>query len=225
MQSPAGRHGRPAYDRDSLLEVAVVVFNERGYDGTGMEELARRLGLSKSSIYHHVSGKEELLELAVNRALDALFAVLDEEEAGPRDGVNGAAGSGSSGTGSFGGGSSGTTATARMKRVVHRSVEVLAAELPYVTLLLRLHGNSEVEQRALARRREFDHRVAELMARAAAEGGIRADIDPHLASRLLFGTVNSLVEWYRPDRDLTVQTLADALTTILFDGLHGRPAP
>ncbi|MFJ2160648.1 MULTISPECIES: TetR/AcrR family transcriptional regulator [unclassified Streptomyces] len=219
VQSPAGRHGRPAYDRDSLLEVAVVVFNERGYDGTGMEELARRLGLSKSSIYHHVSGKEELLELAVNRALDALFAVLDEEEAGHRDGVNGAVGSGSSGSGS-----SGTTATARMKRVVHRSVEVLAAELPYVTLLLRLHGNSEVEQRALARRREFDHRVAELMARAAAEGGIRADIDPHLASRLLFGTVNSLVEWYRPDRDLTVQTLADALTTILFDGLHGRPA-
>ncbi|MCX4815491.1 TetR/AcrR family transcriptional regulator [Streptomyces sp. NBC_01239] len=219
VQSPAGRHGRPAYDRDSLLEVAVVVFNERGYDGTGMEELARRLGLSKSSIYHHVSGKEELLELAVNRALDALFAVLDEEEAGHRDAVNGAAGNGSSGSGS-----SGTTATARMKRVVHRSVEVLAAELPYVTLLLRLHGNSEVEQRALARRREFDHRVAELMARAAAEGGIRADINPHLASRLLFGTVNSLVEWYRPDRDLTVQTLADALTTILFDGLHGRPA-
>ncbi|WOX07610.1 TetR/AcrR family transcriptional regulator [Streptomyces sp. N50] len=207
VQNPAGRHGRPAYDRDSLVEVAVVVFNERGYDGTGMEELARRLGLSKSSIYHHVSGKEELLELAVNRALDALFAVLDEEEAGDRRGR-----------------SAGTTATAGMKRVIHRSVEVLAAELPYVTLLLRLHGNSEVEQRALARRREFDHRVAELMTRAAAEGGIRADIDPHLASRLLFGTVNSLVEWYRPDRDLTVETLADALTTILFDGLHGRAA-
>ncbi|MCX5563067.1 TetR/AcrR family transcriptional regulator [Streptomyces sp. NBC_00038] len=200
VQSPVGRHGRPAYDRDSLLEVAVVVFNERGYDGTGMEELARRLGLSKSSIYHHVSGKEELLELAVGRALDALFAVLDEDRA------------------------PGATATEGMKRIVHRSVEVLAAELPYVTLLLRLHGNSEVEQRALARRREFDHRVAELMARAAAEGGIRADIDPHLASRLLFGTVNSLVEWYRPDRGLPVKTLADALTAILFDGLHGRPA-
>ncbi len=208
MQNPAGRHGRPTYDRDSLLEVAVVVFNERGYDGTGMEELGRRLGLSKSSIYHHVSGKEELLELAVNRALDALFAVLDEE-AGDRDGDSGVPD---------------TTATARMKRIIHRSVEVLAAELPYVTLLLRLHGNSEVEQRALARRREFDHRVADLMTRAAAEGGIRADIDPHLASRLLFGTVNSLVEWYRPERDLSVEKLADALTTILFDGLHGHQA-
>jgi hypothetical protein len=37
--------------------------------------------------------------------------------------------------------------------------------------------------------------VAGLVTRAAAEGGVRDDIDPHLASRLLFGTVNSLIEW------------------------------
>ncbi|MEU0834739.1 TetR/AcrR family transcriptional regulator [Streptomyces sp. NPDC005969] len=196
VQSAAARRGRPSYDRDSLLEVAVVVFNERGYDGTSMEELARRLGLSKSSIYHHVSGKAELLDLAVSRALNALFAVLEEDQ-DPR-----------------------TSATARLERVVHRSVEVLAAELPYVTLLLRIRGNSAAERRALERRREFDHRVAELMTRAAAEGGVRGDIDPHLAARLLFGTVNSLIEWYHPNGDLPVSALATALTSVLFDGLH-----
>ena len=184
------------------MEVAVTVFNERGYDGTGMEELARRLGLSKSSIYHHVSGKAELLDLAVSRALNALFAVLDEEEDRHK--------------------APDTTATARLERVVHRSVEVLAAELPYVTLLLRVRGNSAVERRALKRRREFDHRVAKLVAQAAAEGGVRDDIEPHLASRLLFGTVNSLIEWYRPEVGLPVANLADALTAVLFDGLHDR---
>lgn len=204
VQSPAGRRDRPVYDRDSVLEVAVTVFNERGYDGTGMEELARRLGLSKSSIYHHVSGKAELLDLAVSRALNSLFAVLDEEE--DQDQAPDA------------------TATARLEHVVHRSVEVLAAELPYVTLLLRIRGNSPVERRALERRREFDHRVAELVTRAAAEGGVRDDIDPHLASRLLFGTVNSLIEWYRPEGGLPVTALADAVTAVLFDGLRGRAA-
>jgi len=197
-QTSGDRRGRPVYDRDSLLEVAVAVFNERGYDGTGMEELARRLGLSKSSIYHHVSGKAELLDLAVTRALDALFAVLDEAP-GPD-----------------------TTATAHLRHVVRRSVEVLTAELPYVTLLLRLHGNSATEERALARRRDFDHRVAGLVSAAAAEGGVRDDIDPHLASRLLFGTVNSLIEWYRPEGGLPVPALADALTAVLFDGLGAR---
>lgn len=201
MQSRAPRQGRPNYDRDSLLEVAVVVFNERGYDGTGMEELAKRLGLSKSSIYHHVSGKEELLGLALGRALKALFAVL-EEVPDPA-----------------------ATATARLEHVVHRSVEVLAEELPYVTLLLRVRGNSDVEQQALEQRREFDHRVAGLVTRAAAEGGVRNDLDPHLISRLLFGTVNSLIEWYRPDGGLPVAALADALTAVLFDGLRGGPEP
>ncbi|MER6976777.1 TetR/AcrR family transcriptional regulator [Streptomyces carpinensis] len=200
ISRPARRTERPAYGRDSLLEVAVAVFNERGYDGTGMEELARRLGLSKSSIYHHVAGKEELLSLAVTRALDSLFAVLDE---GPAPD---------------------TSATARLRHVVRRSVEVLAAELPYVTLLLRLHGNSDTERQALARRREFDQRVADLVLRAAAEGGIRHDIDPHLASRLLFGTVNSLIEWYRPDGNLPVTTLADSLTAVLFEGLSRQGA-
>ncbi|MHA6758427.1 TetR/AcrR family transcriptional regulator [Streptacidiphilus sp. PAMC 29251] len=192
-----GRRGRPGYDRDSLLEVAVAAFNERGYDGTGMEELSKRLGISKSAIYHHVSGKEQLLELAVNRALDALFAVLDEEL--PQLG-----------------------ATARLEHTVRSSVAVLAAELPCVTLLLRVRGNSPVERKALARRREFDRRVAALVALAAEEGGVRDDIAPGLTSRLLFGTVNSLIEWYRPDGGLPVQALADALATILFDGLRGR---
>jgi AcrR family transcriptional regulator len=194
-QQPGRRGVRPAYDRESLLEVAVGVFNERGYDGTSMEDLARRLGLRKSSIYHHVAGKEELLDLAVTRALDALFAVLKEEPVAD------------------------LSATGRLRHVVRRSVEVLAEELPYVTLLLRLRGNSETERRSLDRRREFDHRVADLVTRAAVEGGVRDDIDPHLASRLIFGTVNSLIEWYRPDQGLPAAELADALTTVLFDGL------
>ena len=57
---------------ESVLAVAVEVFNERGYDGASMEDLSRRLGIAKSGIYHHVSGKEELLKMALERALDGL---------------------------------------------------------------------------------------------------------------------------------------------------------
>ena len=69
------RRGRPGHSLESLLAVAVAVFNERGYEATSMDELALRAGVTKSAIYHHVPGKEELLRLAVDRALDGLFAV------------------------------------------------------------------------------------------------------------------------------------------------------
>jgi len=72
------RRGRPGYDLESLLAVAVKVFNERGYEATSMEDLSRKLGISKSAIYYHVPSKDELLRLAVGHALDGLFAAADE---------------------------------------------------------------------------------------------------------------------------------------------------
>ena len=99
-------------------------------------------------------------------------------------------------------------------------MRVLASELPFVTLLLRVRGNSPVELAALQRRRKFDRIVTDLVRAAAQEGDVRPDVDPAVTSRLLFGTVNSLTEWYRPNRTLDAAALADALVAVTFDGLR-----
>jgi hypothetical protein len=82
-----------------------------------------------------------------------------------------------------------------------------------------VRGNSEVELAALERRRWLDDRLAGLVADAAEEGALRDDVPPALVSRLLFGMVNSLVEWYREDGVYDPATVADAVTAIAFDGL------
>ncbi|WP_328673806.1 TetR/AcrR family transcriptional regulator [Streptomyces sp. NBC_00322] len=189
---------RDTYTPETLLTVAVRIFNERGYDGTSMEHLSKAAGISKSSIYHHVAGKEELLRRAVSRALDALFAVLDEPGA-----VRG-------------------RAIERVEYVTRRTVEVLMADLPYVTLLLRVRGNTKTERWAMERRREFDQRVADLLKAAAADGDLRADMEIRLATRLLFGMVNSLVEWYRPHPGSGYEgdEVAEAVVRLAFDGLR-----
>ncbi|HZP49634.1 TetR/AcrR family transcriptional regulator [Actinocrinis sp.] len=197
--SAVGR--RDSHSVESLLSVAVEVFNVRGYDGTSMEDLAKAAGITKSSIYHHVSGKEELLRLAVTRALDGLFAVLDEP--GAREG----------------------RAADRLEYVVRRTCLELVGNLPHVTLLLRVRGNTAAERDALDRRRDFDHRVAGLAAAAIDEGDLRAGLDPRLTARLVFGMVNSISEWYRPGgrgAEKEAGELADALTGIVFDGLRNR---
>lgn len=188
----AVRRGRPGYDLESLLTVAVEVFNERGYDGTSMEDLSRRLGISKSAIYHHVQSKDELLRMALDRALDGLFAVLDD--ARRLD----------------------APAIAKLEHLIRGSIAVLQARLPYVTLLLRVRGNTEIERSALNRRRQFDRYVAGLVRQGESDGDVRPDIDPQVTARLLFGMVNSLIEWYRPAHS----DLADAVCAIAFDGLR-----
>jgi AcrR family transcriptional regulator len=81
-QAIAARPVAPALDGDSttarLIGAAAEVFAERGYDGAGVAEIARRAGLTTGAIYSRFSGKAELLAEAVRACsadeFDQLFA-------------------------------------------------------------------------------------------------------------------------------------------------------
>ena len=187
---------RVAHDRESILLGAVEVFNRRGYDATSMGVLAENLGITKSAIYHHVPSKEYLLELALDRALGGLEGVLADPLAttGP--------------------------AASRLDFVLRGATEVLTQQLPFVTLLLRLRGNTELERAALDRRRAFNRGVADLVEEAQSDGALRHDIDPRAITRLLFGMINSVADWYRPDGPVTAEDVADDIIAVAFDGIR-----
>ena len=191
------RRGRPGYDQETVLRRAMSPTDVPSYPCRLNSSIARELGLSKSAIYHHVPSKEHLLSQALDEALDGLAAAVDRatSEADSR------------------------SAYERLRTVVEESVGVLVAHQPAVTLLLRVRGNSPVEVAALRRRRELDARLADLVREAIEEGSLRDDIDPDVVSRLLFGMVNSLVEWHRPGGPVDPDTLARAVATVAFDGL------
>lgn len=193
--SATPRRGRPGYDRAQALNAAVAVFNEQGYDGASVATLAERMGVTKSALYHHFESKEAILEAALSVALDGLEGVLTDADA------------------------AGGSALERLTAVISGAVEVLVSEQPSVTLLLRVRGNSETERTALERRRAFDQRVAGLVRAAQDEGSVRTDIDARTAARLLFGIVNSTVEWYHGD---DADALARDVVAVGLDGLRVR---
>lgn len=87
------RRGRPAADEvalatDDLLDGALEAFADRGFDGTSVRELARRLGVSHNLIPQRIGSKERLWFAAVDHgfgALSADLAVAIEASAGLDD--------------------------------------------------------------------------------------------------------------------------------------------
>ena len=59
--------GQPSGDQDGastrerILDVALDLFTDQGFDGTSMREIAERLHISKPAIYYHFASKEEIL--------------------------------------------------------------------------------------------------------------------------------------------------------------------
>ena len=182
---------RPAYDVESLTDVAVAVFTARGYDATRMEHIARAANISKSSLYHHVSNKEELLGHALRRAVGALTAILDEP--GAQDEPPGE----------------------RLEYVIRRTIEAELRYLAEVSLLLRVRGNTEVERWALDQRRRYQERLVALAAEAQAAGELSGDLDPRLYVRLVLGMSNSVVDWYRPDGTWSRRQIADTILDLV----------
>jgi AcrR family transcriptional regulator len=83
MKTGKGKTGRPiSFDKDAALEAAMLLFWERGFEGTAMADLTQAMGLNPSSIYAAFGDKHALFSLAVKRYVErrAQYATRALEE-------------------------------------------------------------------------------------------------------------------------------------------------
>jgi AcrR family transcriptional regulator len=83
MKTGNGKTGRPiGFDRDAALEAAMLLFWQRGYEGTSIADLTHAMGLNPSSIYAAFGDKHTLFQLVVKRYMElrAQYAVRALEE-------------------------------------------------------------------------------------------------------------------------------------------------
>lgn len=187
--------GRPGNSKDDILKAGVREFNQHGYEATSMGKLAKALGLTKSAIYHHVKSKEEILEYAIDVALSGLDDAFQASTASADPVEN-------------------------LRQIIRQSTGVLCANPEEVTLLLRLRGNSPVENQALQRRRNYTQTLVALIREAQNSGHVVSSLDPAALGRLIFGMINSITEWYDANGTLSANELVDTIESVIFSGIY-----
>ena len=71
-----------ASTREKILDVALDLFTDQGFDGTSMREIAERLHISKPAIYYHFASKEDILlalHLRLHELVSPAFARLSDQ--------------------------------------------------------------------------------------------------------------------------------------------------
>jgi len=77
MAGPA-EETRFSLQKDRMLKAAALCFNQKGYSGTSLKDVASHLGLTDAALYYYVRNKEELVYLCYLRAAELGRAALDE---------------------------------------------------------------------------------------------------------------------------------------------------
>lgn len=82
MSVIADGHVTPAAreTRAKILDTALVLFTEHGFDGTTLQEIADRLGFTKAALYYHFKSKDDLLAALLTPAVDAIEELIAAHE-------------------------------------------------------------------------------------------------------------------------------------------------
>lgn len=159
---------------NQLMEAAERLFAQKGVAGTTLQELAEAVGLTRTGIYHYLSGKEDLLEMLVEGF--TLRTARDLRRLAASD------------TG---------TALDRLREAVTGMALIVAQHPQRFRLLLTSEGAfpEPLAKQYRRARRDTLKALEELMSQAIKEGSCRP-VDPELAAFALIGVSNWVAFWY-----------------------------
>jgi TetR/AcrR family transcriptional regulator len=188
--------------REAILAHAAELFARQGYTATSMNEVAAACGVSKAGLYHYVQDKHELLFQITAGHVARLEQVVAEVIAAHAD-----------------------SAEERLRDLIVRFVSEYASAQPEHRVLtedVRFLEAAEREQ-VLAAQRRVVAAFADAIA-AVRPSLARADLDRPLAM-LLFGMINWMFTWLRPDGSLTHEQMAPVVADLFFGGLAAVRKP
>ncbi|MDP8928796.1 MAG: TetR/AcrR family transcriptional regulator [Actinomycetota bacterium] len=205
MSAPASsRAGRPANPglRSNILDAALELFSERGYDATAISQVVERAGVTKGALYHYFQKKEDLLYEIYRTLLDEQLADLDEIIAKQNDPVQ------------------------TLREIIEDLVITTIKHLKAVIVSSRYDAQfSEQRWRTLqADWRHYQDVVRTLIRTGQEDGVFTRTVSPELASWMIFGLNPTLPNWYRVDGPKTPQELAREASTFILAALQtGAP--
>ena len=181
--------------REAIIEQAAALFARNGFVGTSMNEVALACGLSKASLYHYFADKHQLLMHICENHIDRLCGLVDEvaqQDLAPEP---------------------------RLRLLVQRFVEEYSdAQNQHRVLTEDVRFLEPGDQdRILGGERKVVAAVADAMS------AVRPELDRSRMAKplamLLFGMINWMFMWLKPDGELTHERMAVVVSDLLFGGI------
>ncbi|HEX7440706.1 MAG TPA: TetR/AcrR family transcriptional regulator [Caldimonas sp.] len=199
---PRGRAPGYATQREQILARAAGLFARHGYSGTTMNQVAEACGVSKPSLYHYVHDKNQLLVEITQGHVDRLRALVADEPA-----------------------QAAASPEARVRELILRFMQAYAgaqSEHRVLTEDVKFLAPRD-RRRVLDVEREVVEAFARAIAAARPDLGAAAMHKP--LTMLLFGMMNWMFTWLRPNGALTHADMTPVVADLFFGGLGAVRVP
>lgn len=197
-RSTIAREDRPkrgTLNKRAILDASALLFQEKGYDRTSLDDIARALSVTKPSLYYHVSNKEEILLECVMTAYSNF-----QEEIARRDNPN-------------------QNGRKRVETFLKLYLQIISNDIG-VSMVLADDRVMSPDGRAKynSLRRILNNRLEELITIGIADGSISAP-ETKLTTFAIFGMFNWVGHWNFRRSTISTDAIFDRFISVIFDGI------
>jgi TetR/AcrR family transcriptional regulator, cholesterol catabolism regulator len=188
---------------ERLLPAAAALFREKGYAGTSIRDLAGVLGIQTASLYHYISGKEDLLEAVCVASVERLHQRMRDALAREGDPL------------------------LRLRLVTQTFISDILIDDRDMHAVAHLECRWLSPERLAAVRAQLDRFVAlltEVIAEAQGSGALRRDIPARHLARALQNLLAWSMVWFRPGGEFTASQLGELFEKLFLEGSLPRAA-
>lgn len=172
---------------EDIREVALTLFAERGYRGTGIRDIAEALEIGSTTVYNNITSKQDLLRDIVLETCSALLEIQADAIASTDDVVE------------------------QLRRIAEGHVHYAAGRQREA--LITTEDFDAVEEpwltEVMALRQQYQHRVQEIVEAGKTAGVFDVDL-PKLASFAIIEMCESVARWFRDTGPLSQSRVAYA---------------
>ncbi|MGB5352720.1 MAG: TetR/AcrR family transcriptional regulator [Woeseia sp.] len=183
--------------RERILTAAARCFNEKGYSGTSLKDVAKHLGLTDAALYYYVRNKEELVYQCYLRAAELGTEAIDRAVA------------------------DGSTGLEQAQLYLRYHVEIMVGERGPVAIMSEVPSlKPEHREEILALSRKHSRAFEDILARGIADGSI-AECDVRMTGNAIMGAINWIPKWFHGSSAVAGEVLA-GFPDILTRGLAAK---
>ena len=179
------------------MDAARDLFAEKGFEGTSVQDVVDRAGVTKGAMYHHFGSKEDLLFEIYARVLRMQLERLQAVAQGD------------------------APVAERLSTAAADVVATTTENLSSMVIFFRsLHQLGPEKQRDVRAQRRRYHEAFRAIVVEGQEGGVfRAELDPDLVVDYFFGAVHHLPTWWSPSGALSGTDVGRAFADLLLAGV------
>ena len=185
---------------DQLLETATLLFKEKGYHNTSMQDLADALGMQKGSLYYYIDSKEELLRVLLEQATSILGSQIDEIYAAD------------------------LPSSEKLSRVLENHGRAIMDHLNLVTVYLQEYRSLPPArlQEVMTTREHYEQRLMQILQDGIANGEFRP-VNVQMTVFGFLGMLNWTHQWFSPEGELTSEEIAAILADLALQAVSKKP--